>query len=135
MPSSACKNRRKLAAPEYRGKGSAIGLAGMPGGQLGREVKHIRLLVFLEALGEEGAEFRGCQPGGARQDENVDALAEPRIRPPDGQRSRHFRVRAAGTLHLERRRLVAPSVNDLLLATDDLDHAGVALARKIARRE
>src|SRR5437868_15071683 len=44
-------------------------------------------------------------------------------------------MRAARELDLERRHLVAAAVNEFLLATADLDDAGLALAREVAGGE
>src|SRR5688500_8749473 len=41
-------------------------------------------------------------------------------------------MRAAGELDLERRDLDAAAVDELLLAADDLDYPGIALAREVA---
>src|SRR5437868_13430862 len=131
MPSWPFTHRRKRATLQHRGKASAIGFPGAPGRQLLGKVKHIRLLVFFEPPGEEGAQLarRELSPG---NDERVDALAQPLVGPADGERGRDVGMRAARELDLERRDLVAAAVDQLLLAPDDLDHAGVALAREVA---
>src|SRR3954471_2008285 len=67
----------------------------------------------------------------ARNDERVDPLPQPRIRPSNGERRGDFRMRAAGKLDLLRRDLVAAAVDELLLASSDGHHAGIALACQI----
>src|SRR3982750_1510026 len=135
MPSCLSLRRRQLAALEHRGKASAVGLAGAARGQLGSEVKHIRLLVFLQAPGEETAQLLGREAGIARQHEHVDALAQALVGAPHRKRGRYLRMRAAGEFDLERGDLVAAAVDELLLAPDDLDHARIALACELSRGE
>ena len=65
----------------------------------------------------------------------MDALAKARVGPADGECRGHLGVRAAGELDLQRRDLVAAAIDELLLAADDLHHAGVALAREVAGGE
>src|SRR5947207_15606248 len=65
----------------------------------------------------------------------MDALAETLVGAADGERRSDLRMRAAGELDLERRDLVAAAVDELLLATADLDYAGLALAREVAGGE
>src|SRR3954452_17046123 len=120
MPSCLSFRRRQLAALEHRGKASAVSLARATRGQLGSEVKHIRLLVFLQAPREEGAQLLGREAGVARQHEHVYALAEALVGPPHRERGGHLRMRAAGEFDLERRDFVAAAVDELLLAPDDL---------------
>src|SRR3954467_5610630 len=67
----------------------------------------------------------------ARNDERVDPLPQPRIRPSDGERRRDFGMRAAGKLDLLRRDLGPTAVDELLLASSDGHHAGIALACQI----
>src|SRR3954471_8239356 len=67
----------------------------------------------------------------ARNDERVDPLPQPRIRPSNGERRGDFGMRAAGKLDLLRRDLVAAAVDELLLASSDGHHAGIALACQI----
>src|SRR5688500_13501035 len=65
----------------------------------------------------------------------MDALAQALVGAADGERRGDLRMGTAGELDLERRHLVAAAVDELLLASADLDHTRLALTREVTGRE